>query len=126
MAALLGMLAGLTACSSPAAVSSTTTTSPAAEETQPPNSGEVAAIEVTEDGFTPDRLEVTQGTRVTLTNATASKQSVVVKGRDFEGGDDGRLDIEAGQTLDLNLYQVGAYILTLGDDPQTTASIFIS
>jgi hypothetical protein len=68
-------------------------------------------------------VEVTQGTRLTLRNGTESALSVVIKGRG-ENPDD--ITIEAGQTVDLNVHQLGAYVITLADDPRVTASIFIS
>lgn len=86
----------------------------------------VAVIELTDKGFAPDRTEITQGTRLALRNATDTKQSVVVKGRDFGGDDGNSFTLEPGQTLDLNVHQLGAYVLTRADDPRVTASIFIS
>jgi hypothetical protein len=125
IAGFLCAVGGMAACSSTPA-GSTVETSTTVEPAQPGATATVAAIEVTTDGFVPDRIEVAQGTRITVRNATESKQSVVVKGRDFQGSGDGSIALEPGQTLDLNLYQLGAYVLTLGNDPQVAASIFIS
>ena len=83
-------------------------------------------IELTDDGFAPDTVEVPQGTRLILKNSTDEEQSVVVKGRDFETAEGDRITIPAGESLDLNVHQLGAYVLTLGDDPRVTASVFIT
>lgn len=116
---------GLGACSD-ATGSPTAATSATAELPTTASSQGVANIELTDKGFSPDRTEVSQGTKVTLRNATDSRQSVVVKGRDLGGSDGDRLTLEPGQSLDLNIQQLGAYVLTLADDPQVTASVFIS
>ena len=98
----------------------------ATEPATPPKSATTVAIELSDKGFSPDRTEVSEGTIVTLRNATDSEQSIVVKGRDLGGSDGDRLTLEPGQTVGLNVRQLGAYILTLADDPQVTASIFIT
>ena len=95
--------------------------SPSAAQTSAP-----AAIELTDDGFSPDNAQISRGTRVNLHNATDSTQSVVIKGRDFGGSEGKTFTIEPGHTLDLNFQQLGAYVLTLADDPQVTASVLIS
>ena len=115
----------LTACSD----STASPTAAGSSTSQPPTVtglAAVTAIELTDEGFSPDRTEVKQGARLTLRNATDSKQSVVVKGRDFGGANGKSVTLEAGQTIDLDVRQLGAYVLTLADDPQVTASIFIS
>jgi hypothetical protein len=123
--AIAAFCLGLAACSdvTPATTAATSVT-PASS--LPADTAAVAAIELTDQGFSPDRTEVREGTRLTLRNATDSRQSVVIKGRDFGGSDGDEVTLEPGQTVSLNVRQLGAYILTLADDPQVTASIFIS
>lgn len=127
------VLAGLMMLLASAACGDTTVTgtgtgtgSPTVEPPTTESSGAAASIELTDDGFSPDRTEISQGTRLTLRNATKSKQSVVIQGRDFGGNDGNEFTLEAGQSLDLNVHQLGAYVLTLANDPLVTASIFIS
>src|SRR5215213_2043617 len=83
LCALVGLLwlPTTTACRD-TTTSLTAASSSTAELPTVAGSATVVAIELTDKGFSPDRSEAKQGTRLTLRNATGTKQSVVVKGRD--------------------------------------------
>ncbi len=122
------LLAGLVSLFGSVACTDSTVATPATDTPRFEPSitaGVDASIELTDKGFAPDRIEVRQGTRVMLRNSTHSKLSIVLKGRESDG-DGESITLEAGQSIQLGVQQVGAYVLTLADDPQANASILIS
>lgn len=127
LVALLLVPLGLVACSdgkvsAPAVPTVTVEATPHAGNTAP--ALEDVVIELTSDGFTPDRIEIRAGTRVILRNATDTDLAVVVNGR--ESTDGNGITIRGGESVELDLQQLGAYVLTLSDDPLVTASVLIS
>ena len=100
----------------PAATESPTVTGAAVTET---------VIEYTSDGFVPDQVDVAEGSRVMVRNTTDSAITFVVQGRE-DGASTEERTVEPGESVDLGLARVGAYILSLTDDPLVTAGVFIS
>jgi hypothetical protein len=94
----------------------------------PATSGALPAetvIEFTPDGFVPAQVEAPEGSRVILRNATDETMTFVVQGRE-DGASEDEISVEPGESVDIGLDRVGAYILTLTDDPLVTAGVFIS
>lgn len=86
---------------------------------------ELTTIEYTDEGFEPENLDVPRGTPVSVHNATSDALTVVVQGRD-EAASGEELVVEPDASVQLRVDLPGAYIVTKADDPQMTASIFIS
>lgn len=98
------------------------TTAPA---TSDPRSLEASTIEFDGDSFEPENLDVPRGTPVSIHNASGETLTIVVQGRD-EAASGEELVVEPDASVQLRVDLPGAYIVTSADDPQKTASIFIS
>ena len=111
----------LTACSEDgrAALVVGSSTPEAAAPTSAGASGFV--LRITEDGFSPASVEVPEGSVVRLTNDSETGRTVMVS--DVIDGDGET--IEPGETLQLALPKVGAYVVTSPGNTEFTATITV-
>jgi hypothetical protein len=121
--ALIGMALLLLSCGSeddPLIVIDGETATPAGAEDQARADGEMGVIVITEDGFSPDSLEVTVGSIVQLKNETEQVRAILINGH----GPEEPVEIEPGDTFEVDL-EPGAYVITSPGDTKFTASVVV-
>lgn len=87
-------------------------------------------ISLTDDGFLPDNVTVREGSSVRIENMSDGDHSIRVAGapddEDDAEGEPRDLELKAGQSIALDLPRAGAYVLTVVDQPDLTASVIVS